>query len=413
SRASAYISDVLSSFYEENPSATTEQARECVIEAIRDALSIYGEHSAAMACDLFDEICEAEGISATSRIYDTVDMKTVEEKIHWAAKFHADGHPEQFEARSQDIAAYYVRRNALENVIKNCEENNVRYARVPTGFETCGFCLMLAGRGFVYHSEASAIGSHGLHNHCDCIVIPGKKGRTRIDGYNSEDIQKRFSEVSNSVRYDARKKWEALSPEERKAEGSWNDYLRRAACREVERRDTTWAWTGKVPEIDYSEKPREVYGTLINPELPLSERYQLSNIKGNDSERRDLFAHDMLMRSGMTVRTRLTIEQGGSENIDIDLMNLLCEVKSPTAVPNPNSRDELKFVQRRVQEARHQFEDRGSGHEGMRVILSNYYTGFEGEDEDRVLERFYHEVNRQGFEEAIFIRKNGEVVRVK
>ena len=252
SRASAFVSNTLRRLYEENPDATTEQARDCVIEAIQDALSIYGEHSAAVACDLFDEICEAEGIPVTSRIYDTVNMKLVEEKIRWAAKFHAAGFPEQFEARSQDLAAYYVRRNALENVIKNCDENDVRYARVPTGFETCGFCFMLAGRGFVYHSEASAIGSHGFHSHCDCIVIPGKKGRTKIDGYDQEELGRRFSEVRNSVRYQARKEWDALSPEEKEAEGSWNEYLRRATCREIEHRNTRWAWSGKGSGPDRS-----------------------------------------------------------------------------------------------------------------------------------------------------------------
>lgn len=44
--------------------------------------------------------------------------------------------------------------------------------------------MMLAGRGFIYHSETSAHGAHGVHRKCDCVVLPGKKGSTAIEGYD-------------------------------------------------------------------------------------------------------------------------------------------------------------------------------------------------------------------------------------
>lgn len=47
-----------------------------------------------------------------------------------------------------------------------------RWARVATGAETCGWCLMLCSRGPVYASEASAGGLHAWHDGCDCKVVP-------------------------------------------------------------------------------------------------------------------------------------------------------------------------------------------------------------------------------------------------
>lgn len=46
------------------------------------------------------------------------------------------------------------------------------WARVATGAETCGWCLMLCSRGPVYSSEANAGGLHAWHDGCDCKVVP-------------------------------------------------------------------------------------------------------------------------------------------------------------------------------------------------------------------------------------------------
>ena len=56
-----------------------------------------------------------------------------------------------------------------------------RVARVPTGAETCEFCMMLASRGFDYHAQNVA--TH-VHANCDCRLVPGFKGATQVDGYD-------------------------------------------------------------------------------------------------------------------------------------------------------------------------------------------------------------------------------------
>ena len=66
-----------------------------------------------------------------------------------------------------------------------------RYARVPDGAETCDFCLMLASRGFVYHSEELA--GHA-HANCDCRVVPSWKAGG-VEGYDPDELHRRWQDA--------------------------------------------------------------------------------------------------------------------------------------------------------------------------------------------------------------------------
>jgi len=116
---------------------------------------------------------------------------SINEKVHYYAFDLIVGNREKFEGSCRTLADFYVKRCAFENTVRNCDANDVRYARVPTGSETCPWCLMLASRGFVYHSEAFA--EHGKHKGCDCIVLPGKDGVTQIDGYDPDELYARWA----------------------------------------------------------------------------------------------------------------------------------------------------------------------------------------------------------------------------
>lgn len=70
-----------------------------------------------------------------------------------------------------------------------------RYARVPTGAETCDFCIMLASRGFVYHSEASAGMLDHWHANCDCRVVPGFGKSPQVDGYDPDEWYEQYESL--------------------------------------------------------------------------------------------------------------------------------------------------------------------------------------------------------------------------
>ncbi|MEE8716587.1 MAG: hypothetical protein SOI26_05540 [Coriobacteriales bacterium] len=112
-----------------------------------------------------------------------------------------------------DLAAYYIHRSALENMSRNCFKNGVRYARVGTGRETCGWCFMLSSRGFDYRSKKTAsTASAASHMHCDCVIVPGRDGVTKIEGYDPGGMAERWSACAGAVggRDAARKEFDAL-----------------------------------------------------------------------------------------------------------------------------------------------------------------------------------------------------------
>lgn len=69
-----------------------------------------------------------------------------------------------------------------------------RFARVPTGAETCQFCIMLASRGFVYHSKKSAGALDHWHPNCDCRIIPGFFGYTEVDEYDPDKLYRQWKD---------------------------------------------------------------------------------------------------------------------------------------------------------------------------------------------------------------------------
>lgn len=66
----------------------------------------------------------------------------------------------------------------------NRDPRQVRYARVPTGAETCAWCLMTAGLGYWFMTEEAA--SH-THRGCDCVIIADMVERPHTGDYR--DVQ--------------------------------------------------------------------------------------------------------------------------------------------------------------------------------------------------------------------------------
>lgn len=76
-----------------------------------------------------------------------------------------------------DRSKHYVERYGQRDSLRP------RYARVPSGVETCAYCYALAGLGFQYRSAESAR-AHG-HANCDCAIVPSWGG-SGVEGYDSE-----------------------------------------------------------------------------------------------------------------------------------------------------------------------------------------------------------------------------------
>ena len=108
----------------------------------------------------------------TSGIEDRTDE--VSELV--SERFHGES-PEASLARQVGrLARDQVARRANETTSHNVgrdAKRGARFARVPMGAHTCQFCLMLASRGFVYHSAQTAGEFGHYHSDCRCKVVAG------------------------------------------------------------------------------------------------------------------------------------------------------------------------------------------------------------------------------------------------
>lgn len=93
-----------------------------------------------------------------------------------------------------------VNRTVLRNV-KRDREKGAKFARVTSGRNTCPFCLMLAGRGAVYHSRKTAGQFDHWHRHCTCKIVPsfsGDKYEVLVEGHDPKDAQRWSDRVEDA-----------------------------------------------------------------------------------------------------------------------------------------------------------------------------------------------------------------------
>lgn len=70
------------------------------------------------------------------------------------------------------------------------------WARVPSGSETCNWCLMLASRGAVYSSkQLASVGGRGkkYHGFCDCVPTLIRGPQDYPKGYDPDALYDRYS----------------------------------------------------------------------------------------------------------------------------------------------------------------------------------------------------------------------------
>ena len=95
---------------------------------------------------------------------------------------------------------YETKRAAGQTVLDNVagDPRKPRYARAPSGIETCDFCIMLASRGFVYRSAATAGELNHYHAHCRCRIVPGFGSDPAAEGYDPEYWYQQYKEMRSA-----------------------------------------------------------------------------------------------------------------------------------------------------------------------------------------------------------------------
>lgn len=169
------------------------ECRDIVIAAVQLVVPQYTTLAAQASADFYDaarELSIGEPIGAVA--YSGYEPDKTNGAIRAFVQYIVDGNQVQtFNDQVLQRIDYEMKLSAAKSTVYNGDRDpkSVRYARVPTGAETCDFCLMLGSRGFVYRTQGTAL-SH-VHSACDCRVIPGWSGDT-VQGYDPDEIYDRW-----------------------------------------------------------------------------------------------------------------------------------------------------------------------------------------------------------------------------
>lgn len=184
-----------------------EMARDALAEVMRGLSVRYGDLAATEAAEWFEAVREgAVGGPFSAVLADGAGEVQVERATRWAAGPLFDGNVEETRARLARTLTRMILTQGKDTVRRNVGADPLRprFARVPPAGGCCAWCLMLAGRGFVYSSlKAAGFDDHKYHDDCRCMVAPLWEGQSeRIDGYHPKRYEALYKEARAKVKAD-------------------------------------------------------------------------------------------------------------------------------------------------------------------------------------------------------------------
>ena len=327
----------------------SEASQQLVLSALENAEWETVAQLREIMAAVMDQVCfdaaDIARILATD-MYDDVRKAALGKKLGYMPQLHYDpgrvygavkaciqsvvktGDARRFGQMLADRVDYEIKYSAAASAVQLARMDPLkpRFARVPAGRETCGMCIMLASRGFVYRSAETA--SH-LHPNCDCRVVQGYDGMT-VEGYDIERYEKLYAD---NVVY---------------GKGGAVDVAATASRIEKQLK----LELAIDDNIDYSDVPRSSFGIQKK-----ANAYDSKDFLKKGREWRDLFAYDSLALKGHKVAPRPITAPDGYSNIDAFIDGVLVEFKSPEAPSAPpKAGNELDFIDRNLHKAANQFK---------------------------------------------------------
>jgi hypothetical protein len=227
-----------------HPGASVEEVREATVGIVMRHVATYGEAAASCAADLYDDTMAAAGVNVPrAEVLFSDPEQSVERAVRYQVQHVVEGDEAAYLDAVDSMTQYYVRRCANQTTMRNAERDNryvtkgglgttynnrnfgqlhqptanvgftdrtrrtrrrypealkpgdIAFARVPTGAETCTYCMMLASRGFAYRSEESA--GHADHRGCNCLIIAGIHGSSYVEGVDVDEQYRVWKELAS------------------------------------------------------------------------------------------------------------------------------------------------------------------------------------------------------------------------
>ena len=183
--------------------ATVAEARAAAQRILAANAELYSQQAAALAAEWYDAQGKATGMKLDRAVTSvTVDRDSLSKTVRYQAQKLIDGDVGGFCDAVGEWAENEAKRALNATIMANAKRDRrkgVRFARVTSGRNTCAFCLMLAGRGAVYHTRQSAGELNRFHRHCSCKIVPcysGNKYEVLVEGHDPKEAKRLWSKVA-------------------------------------------------------------------------------------------------------------------------------------------------------------------------------------------------------------------------
>ena len=209
SRGAAEIGDGAASAVEQrvlgwcrsHEGASVAEKREAAKLIMEGFVQAYDDKAAEFAAQWYDYRAEQGGARLNQAVTMTVyEPGSVDDAARYQAKKLAKEGDAAFARACGEFARNDAFRSLNETIIANVgrdRDKGAMFARVPTGTETCTFCLMLASRGAVYHTRKTAGEWRHFHRGCDCKVVPSFEGdpdAELVQGVKPRELYARYKQ---------------------------------------------------------------------------------------------------------------------------------------------------------------------------------------------------------------------------
>lgn len=215
------------------------RVRNALLAFFPELVTTYGDISALLAADFYDMLRDVPPSAASfqAAFSAPTDPAKAEGSVRWAVgplfEQDADLFLSQMLGATQRLVLDRGRGSFYDSAAADPVRTGV--ARIPSGTDTCAFCIMLASRGAVYQSEVSAelvVGrgsnrtgydadgkrlSGGIgggvkargtkkmgdlfHDNCDCVTVTVRSERDWPDGYDLSELKSRYEAGVGTGRY--------------------------------------------------------------------------------------------------------------------------------------------------------------------------------------------------------------------
>lgn len=177
----------------------------------------YGNASASLAALMYDTVAELERVSLpAAELAALPEYSEVAETVNGVLKTSTD--PQEIGGSIGRL----VKRAGQDTLLQNAKRDKAEFAWIPSGAETCAYCIMLASAGWQPISKKSLKNGHAehIHSNCQCTYMIRHVPTLEISGYNPNEYLstyenadgKTYKEKLNTIRrnqYAAKKKEEA------------------------------------------------------------------------------------------------------------------------------------------------------------------------------------------------------------